>query len=172
MKGKIFIISIICVFIFGMFTYRLKNKNNSLSQSSEIRESSSSEESTGQEIIPQAKANVLAELISKEEFDIYEGEKFSDNSKYVTYFTITFDAPVTSFSINYVNDNGTEITTGDEIYGIEKVKENTPLYFAVSIYESDLLYTRGFSYINADESEVQYALHISGKDGSLLKIEY
>ena len=172
MNGKILIILMICVFVLGMFTYHVKNKNNSLSQSSEIQESSSSEESRKTEIISRSKANVSAEIISKEEFDSYPGEKFSDNSKYVTYFTITFDAPVSSFRINYVNDNGTEITTGDEIYEIEKVEGNTPLYFVVSIYESDLLYTRGFSYINADESEVQYALHISGKDGSLLKIEY
>lgn len=110
--------------------------------------------------------------ISKNEYDSYNGEKYTDNSPYVSYFKISFDYPVMSFRINYVNDNGEKKSTGEPIYKNAEVPANLPLYFAICINESDVLDTRGFSFTNKDGSQKYYSLHVSGRDGSMLMSEY
>jgi len=117
-------------------------------------------------------ATPAVKTITKEEFEKYDGEKYSDKSPYASYFKITFDQPVLGFRINYVNDNGTKKTTGDAIYNNAQVAAGKPLYFAICINESDVLDTRGFSYSNKDGSKKYYSLHQSGKDGSVLMTTY
>ena len=85
---------------------------------------------------PQAKPTITT--ITRDEFDAYKGEKYTDNSPYRSCFTITFDQPVIGFKINYVNDEITSISTGDAIYKNASVDANTTLYFAVCINTSDV----------------------------------
>lgn len=135
---------------------------------------------SGNGITAQAKLTVLVPpkatptvtTVTKDEYNAYGGEKFSDGSPYASYFKISFDHPVLGFKINYVSDSGTSKTTGAAIYNYAQVPANTPVYFAVCINESDVLDTRGFSYTNRDGSKKFYSLHVSGKDGSVLKTEY
>lgn len=135
---------------------------------------------SGNGISAQAKITVLnppkatpkVKTISKSEYEAYSGEKYSDSSPYAAYFTITFDYPVLNFRINYVEDNFTSKKPGDAIYKNAKVAADSPLYFAICLNESDVLYTRGFYYTNKDGSQKYYALHVSGNDGSVLFTEY
>lgn len=123
---------------------------------------------------PQAIPTVTG--ITKAEFESYTGEKFSDGSPYASYFKITLDQPVVSFSINYVNEDinaiPTTISTGAAIYKNASVPANTPLYFAVCINTSDVVYTRGYSFVNRDGSKKYFTLYQSLKDGSMLTREY
>ena len=119
---------------------------------------------------PQAKPTVTT--ISKAEFDSYGGEKYSDGSPYVSYFKISFDQPVASFRINYVTDNGNSIQTGSAIYNNASVPADSPLYFAVCVNTSDVVATRGFSFVNRDGSVKHFWLHFSGRDGSVTYSEY
>lgn len=118
------------------------------------------------------KATPKVKTISKSEYESYNGEKYTDNSPYASYFTITFDHPVLNFRINYVEDNFTEKKPGAAIYNNAKVAAGSPLYFAICINQSDVIDTRGFYYTNRDGSMKYYSLHVSGKDGSVLFTEY
>ena len=136
--------------------------------------------SSGNGVSAQAKITVLnppkatpkIKTISKSEYDSYKGEKYSDGSPYASYFKITFDHPVVSFRINYVADDGTKKKAGDAIYKNAEVAADSPLYFAICINESDVLDTRGFYYTNKDGSKKYYSLRVSGRDGSVLMLEY
>ena len=136
--------------------------------------------SSGNGVSTQAKITVLnppkatpkIKTISKSEYDSYKGEKYSDGSPYASYFKITFDHPVVSFRINYVEDDGTKKKAGDAIYKNAEVAADSPLYFAICINESDVLDTRGFYYTNKDGSKKYYSLRVSGRDGSVLMSEY
>jgi len=123
-------------------------------------------------VLSPPKATPSVTTISKSEYESYGGEKYSDGSLYASYFKISFDHPVIAFRINYVNDNFTSKTTGDAIYNNAAVPANTPLYFAICINQSDVIDTRGFSYVNKDGSQKFYSLHPSGKDGSVLMTAY
>ena len=135
---------------------------------------------SGNGISAQAKITVLnppkatpeIKTISKDKYDSYKGEKYSDGSPYASYFKITFDHPVEKFRINYVEDDGTKKKAGDAIYKNAEVAADSPLYFAICINESDVLDTRGFYYTNKDGSKKYYSLHVSGRDGSVLMTEY
>ena len=135
---------------------------------------------SGNGISAQAKITVLnppkatpkVKTISKSEYESHKGEKYSDGSLYVSYFKITFDHPVESFRINYVEDDGTKKKAGDAIYKNVEVAADSPLYFAICLNESDVLDTRGFYYTNKDGSKKYYSLHVSGRDGSVLMSEY
>ncbi len=135
---------------------------------------------SGNGISAQAKITVLnppkatpkVKTISKSEYESHKGEKYSDGSPYASYFKITFDHPVESFRINYVEDDGTKKKAGDAIYKNAEVAADSPLYFAICINESDVLDTRGFYYTNKDGSKKYYSLHVSGRDGSVLMSEY
>ena len=112
--------------------------------------------------------------VKKSEFEKYDGEKYTDDSPYASYFKITFDQPVIGFRLNVVNDDGTTKTTGRAIYNNAQVPAGTPLYFGVCINQSDVVDTRGFSYVNQDGSKVSYSIHLSLKDssGTVLKTKY
>ncbi len=113
------------------------------------------------------RANATVTGISKAEFDAHTGEKFSDSSPYATHFKITLDQDVIGFKINYVTDNIDSISTGAAIYNNASVPANTTIYFEISVNESDVLRTRGFSYVNADGSVSSYTLYQKGSDGSI-----
>ena len=123
---------------------------------------------------PQAIPTVTG--ITKAEFESYTGEKFSDGSPYASYFKITLDQPVMSFSVNYIDENinvnPITISTGKAIYKNASVPANTPLYFAVCINTSDIVRTRGYSFVNRDGSKKYFTLYQSLKDGSMLTREY
>lgn len=123
-------------------------------------------------VLTPPKATPTVTTISKDEYNAYSGEKYSDGSGYASYFKITFDHPVIGFRINRVSDDGVNKTTGAAVYNNAQVPASTPLYFAVCINESDVLDTRGFSYTNRDGSKKYYSLHLSGRDGTVLMTEY
>lgn len=135
---------------------------------------------SGNGVTAQAKVTVVANPpakititdISKDEFSAYDGEKYTDNSPYASYFKISFSQPVMSFRINTISHDGVNMTTGQAIYNYAQVPANTPVYFAICINHSDVLITRGFSYVDRDGTPKQYTLHQSLKDGSTLSKAY
>ncbi len=129
---------------------------------------------TSVKVSPRPRAQVTITNISKEEFNAYTGEKYSDNSPYAGQFKISFSEPVIGFRINYVTDdlNKENIQTGAALYNNASVPANTPIYFDIIIAEGDVFSTRGFSYTNLDGTTVYYKIRLSGRDGSILYSEY
>ena len=135
---------------------------------------------SGNNVSGQAKVTVLAPpratptvtTIKKEEFDAYEGEKYTDGSDYDSYFKISFDHPIASFKLNNISDNGSTKTTGSAIYNNVSVEAGSPIYFRVYVNQSDVFDYIGFSYVNKDGTSRAYSLHTSGRDGSVLMTEY
>lgn len=121
---------------------------------------------------PKAKASV--KTISRAEFDAYSGEKYSDGSPYANHFVLTMDQPVIGFSLHYIDykDDYTIKTAGADIYKNAQVPAGAPLYFSVCINTSDVIATRGFSYVNRDGSKANYVFYESGKDGSVIISAY
>ena len=135
---------------------------------------------SGNNVSGQAKVTVLAPpratptvtTIKKEEFDAYEGEKYTDGSDYDSYFKISFDHPIASFKLNNISDNGSTKTTGSAIYNNVSIEAGSPIYFRVYVNQSDVFDYIGFSYVNKDGTSRAYSLHTSGRDGSVLMTEY